>query len=156
VLGIAGAAALTAAGVFALVGLFFTLHKNDSAVNETPPAQNPFELGTLLVFAALFAIVSIASAALISHLGGSSVIGSSLVSGFIDVDVATLTALRSIAIPPDLVGLAVLAALASNAIGRLVLAASAGTRTYGMLLALATTAALAAGYAVHMLVPKFY
>jgi uncharacterized membrane protein (DUF4010 family) len=153
ILGIVGPAVLAAAGTFALGGLFLTLRRN-GAVNETPPAQNPFELGTLLIFAALFAAVSMAGAALVGHLGSSSIIATSTVSGFLDVDVAALGALRLIAIPPDLIGAAVLAALASNAVGRLILAASAGTRTYGALLALDTLAALAAGYAAYVFLPK--
>lgn len=157
-LGIFGPAALAAAGTFALGGLFFTLRRRDDAADETPPAQNPFELGTLLVFAALFAIVSTGSAALVLHLGSGSLVGTSAVSGFVDVDVAVLNALRSVgqAIAPDLIGLAILAALASNAVGRLILAASAGTRTYGMLLALVTAAALVAGYASYVLAPKSF
>ncbi|MGE3832435.1 MAG: MgtC/SapB family protein [Parvibaculaceae bacterium] len=157
-LGIFGPAALAAAGTFALGGLFFTLRRRDDATDETPPAQNPFELGTLLVFAALFAIVSTGSAALVLHLGSGSLVGTSAVSGFVDVDVAVLNALRSVgqAIAPDLIGLAILAALASNAVGRLILAASAGTRTYGMLLALVTAAALVAGYASYVLAPKSF
>jgi uncharacterized membrane protein (DUF4010 family) len=155
ILTLAGPAIVAAAVTFALAGLLFTLRNNDG-MNETPPAQNPFELGTLLVFAALFAIVSTSGAALIDHLGSSSLVGTSAVSGILDVDVATLSALRSTghAVPEDVISLAVLAALASNAIGRLVLAATAGTRTYGMLLALVTLAALAAGYAAFALVPK--
>ncbi|MGE3833002.1 MAG: DUF4010 domain-containing protein, partial [Parvibaculaceae bacterium] len=158
ILGIFGPAALTAAGTFALGGLFFTLRRRDDATDETPPVQNPFELGTLLVFAALFAIVSTGSAALVLHLGSGSLVGTSAVSGFVDVDVAVLNALRSVgqAIAPDLIGLAILAALASNAVGRLILAASAGTRTYGMLLALVTAAALVAGYASYVLAPKSF
>jgi uncharacterized membrane protein (DUF4010 family) len=155
ILALAGPAIVAAAVTFAIAGLLFTLRNNDG-MNETPSAQNPFELGTLLVFAALFAIVSTAGAALIDQLGSGSLVGTSAVSGILDVDVATLSALRSTghAVPEDVISFAVLAALASNAIGRLVLAASAGTRTYGMLLALATLAALAAGYAAFALVPK--
>ena len=153
---LAGPAILAAAVTFGLGGFIFTLRKNEE-VNESPQAQNPFELGTLLVFAALFAIVSTAGAALIDQLGSGSLVGTSAVSGILDVDVAVLSALRSTghAVPHDVISLAVLAALASNAIGRLVLAASAGTRTYGMLLTLATLAALAAGYAAFALIPQF-
>ena len=157
ILGFIGPAALAAASTFALGGLIFILRRDGRAADETPPAQNPFELGTLFVFAVLFAVVATASAALVVHLGSASILATSAVSGLVDVDVATLNALRSTgpAISPELIGTAILAALASNAVGRLGLAASAGTKTYGMLLAMATAAALAAGYAAFILIPGF-
>ena len=58
------------------------------------PANNPFELVPLLIFAALFAIVSTASAALVGMLGSGSLVATSALSGAFDVDVAVLSALR--------------------------------------------------------------
>ena len=122
-----GPAALAAAAAFALSGLVLIARSTDKDNSEVS-AKNPFELVPLLIFAALFALVSTASAALVGMLGSGSLVVTSALSGAFDVDVAVLTALRMVgqAVSPEIVGQGVLAALAANAIGRLGLAISAG------------------------------
>jgi uncharacterized membrane protein (DUF4010 family) len=156
VIGVVAPAALAAALAFAACGgvlIARSKGENDSEM----AARNPFDLGPLLVFAALFAIVSTVSAALVGRLGGQSLLVTSALSGTFDVDVATLSALRMVerAVSPEIAGGAVLAALGANALGRLALAISAGPFAYWLPLALATALAAASGAAALLLIPPF-
>ncbi len=110
-------------------------------------ARNPFELGPLLLFAVLFAVVATASAALAAQFGGRGLLASSALAATFDVDVSVLGALRLVkhSVPVDTVGQAVLAALAANAIGRLLLAISAGPVRFWLPLAGATLIAVTVG-----------
>lgn len=157
VIGVAGPAALAAALAFAAGGAVLIVRRGDEADGSAIPARNPFDLGPLLVFAALFAIVSTASAALVGELGGGSLVATSAFSGIFDVDVATLTAVRMVdgAVSSQIAGQAVLAALAANAVGRLGLAISAGPVAYWLPLAAATILAAGFGLAAYLLVPSF-
>jgi uncharacterized membrane protein (DUF4010 family) len=113
--------------------------------------RNPFELRALLVFAAFFAVVSTASAALVGQFGHSSVLATSAISGIFDVDVAVLSALRLTSQQIDLpmIGSAVLMALAANAFGRLCLAVLAGPVPFWFSLLASTAAAVAAGWGIY-------
>ena len=150
-----GPAALAAAAAFALSGLVLIARSTDKDNSEVS-AKNPFELVPLLIFAALFALVSTASAALVGMLGSGSLVVTSALSGAFDVDVAVLTALRMVgqAVSPEIVGQGVLAALAANAIGRLGLAISAGPIAYWVPLVAATALAAGCGFAAYVLVPQ--
>jgi len=151
-----GPAAVAAAAAFALSGLVLIARSTDKDNSEVS-AKNPFELVPLLIFAALFALVSTASAALVGVLGSGSLVVTSALSGAFDVDVAVLSALRMVgqAVSPEIVGQAVLAALAANAVGRLGLAISAGSIAYWMPLVAANALAAGCGFAAYMLVPQF-
>lgn len=158
VIGTAGPAALAAAFAFAAAGAVLIFRSSGTEKDgSTVPAKNPFDLGPLLIFAALFAIVSTASAALVGLLGSGSLVATSAVSGSFDVDVAVLSALRMVdqAVSPEIAGQAVLAALAANAVGRLALAVSAGPLGYWVPLAAATALAGGCGLAAYLLIPSF-
>jgi len=154
VIGIVGPAAIAAALAFAASGALLLVSSARDDHSDVP-ARNPFDLGPLLLFAALFAIVSTASAALVGRLGGGSLVATSALSGTFDVDVAVLSALRMVkqAIAPEIAGQAVLAALAANAVGRLALAVSAGPLAYWLPLAAATALAGGCGLAAYVLIP---
>ncbi|RWA63166.1 MgtC/SapB family protein [Mesorhizobium sp.] len=148
-----GMPALAASVAFALCGIFLlTNHGRDP--EKGTPTRNPFELGPLLLFAMLFAIVSTASAALAAQFGGHGLLASSALAGMFDVDVSVLSALRLVkhSVSVEAVGLAVLTALTANAIGRLSLAAFAGPVRFWLPLAGITLVAAAAG-CFTMLVP---
>ncbi|MER9120162.1 DUF4010 domain-containing protein [Mesorhizobium sp. M0954] len=122
-----GIPAIAAALSFAALGAL--LLTRDSGDHEGGAiARNPFELGPLLLFALLFAIVATASAALAAQFGGRGLLASSALAGTFDVDVSVLNALRLVkhSVAVETGGQAVLAALAANAIGRLSLAVFAG------------------------------
>jgi uncharacterized membrane protein (DUF4010 family) len=144
---------LVAAAVLATAGLLLL---SFGSVSQTgaDAVRNPFELRSLLVFAALFAVVSTASAALAGHFGSSSLLASSAVSGMFDVDVAVLSALRLVSqeIGLSVVGSAVLAALAANAFGRIGLAVLAGPASFWLPLSASTVAAAAAAWGTYVLV----
>lgn len=144
---LAAAAGFVASGV-----LLFSM----PGAKQLPDAamRNPFELGPLLVFAGLFATVSVASAVLSGFFGDAGMIAASAVSGLFDVDVAVLSALRRAA--ESSVGasaLAVLVALAANAAGRFTLAAMAGPLRFSAAFLAATVTALALGAAALAISP---
>lgn len=122
-------------------------------VSGAPPSsgtsglRNPFELRALLAFAGLFALVSTVSAALVARFGSASLLVTTAISGLLDSDVATLSALRLADQPIGLtlIGMAVLVAVASNAGGRCFLALLAGPAAFWLPLSGATLAAVFAG-----------
>ena len=119
--------ALPAALCFGLCGALLLVRAGDQP-SGVPLARNPFDLGPLLLFALVLSVVSTGSAALAGHVGGSGLLAASAIAGAFDVDVATLSALRLIGtgLTPEMAGMAVLAALAANAGGRLLMAMIAG------------------------------
>lgn len=147
--------ALAAALVFAACGAVLMTY-NSGGHESGASARNPFELGPLLLFALLFATVATASAALATQFGGRGLLASSALAGTFDVDVSVLGALRLIklSVPVDTVGLAVLAAMAANAIGRLSLAVFAGPIRFSLPLSGATFTAAATGYFAMVMLPN--
>ena len=143
-----GVAALAAALTFATFGAFLLNRNGKHGGKKGAPARNPFELGPLLLFALLFAIVATMSAALAGNFGGRGLLATSIFSGAFDVDVAVLSALRLVeqSVPAEAAGQAVLAALAANAVGRLSLATFAGPVWFWLPLAVATLIAAGVGY----------
>ena len=138
--------ALCAAAVLGATGLALLFYgRGDQQPDDV--LRNPFELRALLGFAAFFALVSTASAALVGQFGGSSLPATSALSGMFDVDVAVLSAVRLDATQVGLpmIGTAILIALAANALGRISLAVLAGPLRFWLPLLLATLAAAAAG-----------
>ena len=138
--------AIAAAFAFAVSGALLICR--DSGKGEgSAIARNPFELGPLLLFAVLFAIVATASAGLAAQFGGRGLLASSALAGAFDVDVSVLGALRLVkhSVSVETVGQALLAALAANAIGRLLLAISAGPVKFWLPLAAATLVAVTLG-----------
>ncbi|MCE6958574.1 DUF4010 domain-containing protein [Cereibacter sphaeroides] len=138
--------ALATAAVLVLSGGLM-LFLGPAAVEGADGVRNPFELRALALFAALFAFVSMASAILVSYFGDTSLLASAAISGSLDVDVAVLSSLRMIGrgIALPLVAAAVLAAVASNACARILLAVLAGPPAFWLPLAAATFSAVAAG-----------
>ncbi|RUW61086.1 MgtC/SapB family protein [Mesorhizobium sp. M7A.F.Ca.US.008.03.1.1] len=141
-----GIPAIAAALAFASCGALL-LARDSGGGESSGIARNPFELGRLLLFALLFAIVASASAGLAAQFGGRGLQVTSALAGTFDVDVSVLSALRLVkqSVPVETIGQAVLGALAANAIGRLLLAISTGPFRFWLPLAGATLAAATAG-----------
>lgn len=118
-------------------------------------SRSPFDLGPLLLFALLFAAVSTLNAALVGHIGSAGLITSTAVSGAVDVDVAVLSVLRLVgtSITVEAAGRAVLAAIAVNALLRLILAMATSAPRFWVPLLLATAGAGALGGAVLVVSP---
>src|SRR5690606_18900236 len=128
-------------------------HSHEAAGDQ--PQRNPFELGTLLVFAGAFALVSTVSAALSSRFGESGLLATTAVSGAFDVDVAVLSSLRLVegGTAVALVGQAVLVALGTNAVWRLFLAMLTGPTRFSLPLAAITACAVALAVAAFVWLP---
>lgn len=106
-------------------------HKHVVGLKTTP--QNPFRLRPALEFGLLFTAVMFLSKAGTVTLGTGAFMGTSVIGGL--VDVATVIApaadlLRSSRLTMDTAAAAVLLALASNALLKIVLAAVCGTREF--------------------------
>ena len=155
VLGVVGLAILAAVASLAVCGGLY-LTRGQLTGDDDSSVRNPFELGTLLIFAVLFAAVSTISAAAASGRSSGMVV-TSAISGIFDIDVAVLSALRLLGSSADLeaVGHAVLIALATNASGRLVVAATTGPAHFWLPLAVASLAAVAAGLAAFFYLAHF-
>lgn len=141
-----GIPAIGAALAFASCGALL-LARDSGGGESSAIVHNPFELGPLLLFALLFAIVATASAGLAAQFGGRGLQVTSALAGTFDVDVSVLSALRLVkqSVPVETIGQAVLGALAANAIVRLLLAISTGPFRFWLPLAGATLAAATAG-----------
>jgi len=148
--------AIAAALAFAACGALL-LARDRGNGEGSAIARNPFELGPLLLFALLFAIVATASAALAAQFGGRGLLASSALAATFDVDVSVLGALRLVkhSVPVETVTRAVLAALAANAIGRASLGVFAGPSGFWLPLVGATLVAIATGYGTMLLAPAF-
>jgi uncharacterized membrane protein (DUF4010 family) len=154
-LALALAAPILSAGVvFGLLGAAMLRGVANAGPMETR-LGNPFDLGPLLIFAASFAIVATASAALTSHYGAGSAIVTSGVSGVLDVDVAALTAARLTGgtIPIATAAAAVLFAVAANLLAKVAAAFAIGPIGYSIRLLGATAAAILAGAAAFVALP---
>lgn len=156
VFAVIGIPALAAALAFAACGVFLLARDGGDHKSGGLP-RNPFELGPLLLFALLFAVVATASAAMAAQFGGRGLLASSTLAGTFDVDVSVLSALRLVkhSVPVETVGRAVLAALAANAIGRVSLAIFAGPVRFWLPLIGATLIAVLTGYGALLLLPTF-
>lgn len=143
---------LTAAVVFVACGSLL-MAKRVSGAGQDVEARNPFELMPLLVFASLFAATATLGAAVVARIGNNSLIGISAASGIFDVDVAVLTALRSVggAMPLPTVGAAVLAAALVNTGGRIFVAILSGTAGYWVPLGVVSLVAAATGVSTHVI-----
>lgn len=150
--------AIFVATVSLIVFAFIFLSRHAIAASDTTqPTRNPFDLGPLMLFALLFAIVSTTSAFLSARYS-NGLVATSVVSGTFDVDVAVLSALRLLGgtTAKEIVAHAVLAALFTNALGRLFVAGvTAPPVRFWLPLAMATTVAAAIGYAAFVLAPHF-
>lgn len=153
VLMVMGPAALAAALAFGACGALLLRHRGPAGVDAQ--SRSPFDLGPLLVFALLFAVVATANAALATHVGTQGLVAASAISGAIDVDVATLSALRLVGVSATAatVGQAVLAAVAVNALLRVAMAIATAPPRFWIPLLLATGAAAALGVLSFVLLP---
>ena len=114
---------------------------------ETVAARNPFELDSLVIFAGLFALTTTISAALVSRIGNGGLVALSATSGTFDVDVAVLSALRTgqHGLRLHIIGKTVLAAVAANAVGRMIIAIASRTLFYCLPIAVVSILAMSAG-----------
>jgi uncharacterized membrane protein (DUF4010 family) len=147
-------AALAASAAFALSGWLLITRTPESEAAERSD-RNPLEPKTIAISAALYAAMSLIGALSAKYLGSESLPITAAITGMADVDVAVLAMLRlqGGAIAAEILALAVLAAFASNALFRVISAATIAPPGFSMPLGIVTLLAIGLGFAVHMLVP---
>jgi uncharacterized membrane protein (DUF4010 family) len=149
-----GPAAATAAIVFAgSCARNFLLAAGQAPSRTYRPAIRSRSV-PLLIFATIFAAAAIASAVLVSRFGNSGLLATSALTGTVDVDVAVLAALQvgRNAMPIDVIGEAILIAMATNALCRAGIATVLGPSTFSKTFATLTITAGAAAFAVHTII----
>lgn len=119
-----------AAIVFGISGGVLSFRAQPTVSEHQP--RNPFDLVSLLIFAAVFALISTLSAALVQRFGIGSILLTSALAGIADVDIAVLSVLRLSIDPNNQVAIrnAILIALATNGGARVILAAVTGGLKY--------------------------
>lgn len=116
--------------------------------------RNPLELRTALGFGVLLAFVSLASTILGDMFGAAGSLALAAIAGLADVDAITLSMTQNTSTGPDIASTAILVAVASNTVAKVVLATLAGGKAMGWRLGAASAAALiasTAGLAAYML-----
>jgi uncharacterized membrane protein (DUF4010 family) len=119
--------------------------RNYSASGDGQAFKNPFDLSSVLAFAALLAVVLVLTKALTATFGGFGAIGLAALAGVPDVDAVTLSATQLAATASFDAEVAILVAVAANSLSKSVLAMTIGGRRFGLAYLGASFAALAAG-----------
>lgn len=119
----------------------------DRSMVEPLQLKNPFDLGVVLGFGAILAVVMTLAKALTLWTGATTVMALAAVSGVADVDAITLSMARlgRADIPVETAALAILLAVGVNSVSKVVLGAVLGGRMFGAMLAGGTALAIAAG-----------
>jgi uncharacterized membrane protein (DUF4010 family) len=144
---------IAAALVFAVFGL--VLLRSVSSETSSHEHRNPLDLKPILISALILMVMSVFSAISSRYFGSSSLPITAAIAGMADVDVAVLSMVRlqNGPTPAEMLGLAVLAAYASNALTRFVSAAAIAPRFFSLSYGAATALALLAAFAVYWLLP---
>ncbi len=127
------AVSLSAGGLTALiVAAVFARH---AARTEAPPVRSgaAFRLGDAVLFAGLVTLVSLVATVVQRRFGGAGLLVAAAVSGLADAHAfagSTGALVARSAVPPEAAALAVLVATSSNAVTKVVLAATSGSRAY--------------------------
>ena len=141
-------AAAASALVFAAGGLL-ALFRRAKGAKTSDEVLVPFELTTVFGFGALLAVIMLLSAWLSKAASAVGVYALAAVSGLVDVDAITLSQARQAAEGGSmrLAAAAILIALATNALQRVIMALSIGARPFAVRFAIVSAAAVAAGVA---------
>jgi uncharacterized membrane protein (DUF4010 family) len=120
---------LFAGGMAAAYGSVFTLFAVRQSGTDVAQTGGAFSLRTALFFGSILAVILVVSAGLHERFGGAGVLLAALVAGLVDthaaaISVASLVATGKIA-PQDAV-VPILAALTSNTLSKIVMAATSG------------------------------
>jgi uncharacterized membrane protein (DUF4010 family) len=143
--------AVAAALTYGLAGIGL-LRRSSQTDDAAIATGNPFELPSVLTFAALFAFVSVSAQALIQWFGASGLLAVATIAAIADVDAAALAAVRTAGTTATetTAANAILLAIAINAIARNAYAFVLGERAFALLFAAATLVALAALLTIYL------
>ncbi|SFI05215.1 Uncharacterized membrane protein, DUF4010 family [Bosea sp. OK403] len=146
----AGPAALAGAGAFGMASLLLLRSSGQELDGKAPPLTNPFDLQPLLAFAVTLTLVLLLVGWLTSLISQQGLFLSSGLVGLVDVDVAALTAARNVEAlgGPRRAAIAILLALAVNAVARVGYAMITGPLAFSAWLLLITGAAFGCGLSI--------
>jgi len=140
--------------LLAAVGFFFD--RRAAHTLEPPPLDlaNPFEIGEVLRFGLLLAVIMVAAKLLLNGFGANGLLPLAAVTGLADVDPITLSVSRmlGVSLTPAAGALAILLAGAANLVAKAAVALGVGGFRHGAPLALAGAASIALGAAIHFFV----
>ncbi|MFN3867782.1 MAG: MgtC/SapB family protein [Hyphomicrobiaceae bacterium] len=139
-------AALVLAGWAALSVWHHAQNANASTGIEL---ENPFELGTVLKFGAILALIMLATKLLSGRFGASGLLALAVISGMGDVDAMTLAMARQVGagVTAPVAAEVILTVVAVNTVSKAALAWSAGGRAAGLPMLTASIMAIIAGAA---------
>ncbi len=114
------------------------------------PFRNPFEILAVLRFAALLAVILVASKALVALFGGRGAVGVAAFAGLADVDAITLsiTQVKGASVTAVEAAVAIFVAAVANSVTKTAIAFYAGTAGFGLRYGAVTLAAVLAAAAV--------
>lgn len=126
---------LFAGGMAAAYGAVFTLLAARQSGTDVAQTGGVFSLKTALMFGSILAVILVVSAGLQERFGGAGVLLAALVAGLVDthaaaISVASLVASGKVA-PQDAI-VPILAALTSNTLSKIVMAATSGGWTFAL------------------------
>ncbi|MFC0218482.1 MgtC/SapB family protein [Pseudochelatococcus lubricantis] len=114
---------------------------------EAPGPENPFEIGSVLKLAAVIAFATVAARVAAAAFGDRGTIVVSVIMGLVDIDsvILSITRLTDATLSAGTRELAILAAITTNIIAKMVYSVALGSRRYGLLIAAVSVASLVAG-----------
>jgi uncharacterized membrane protein (DUF4010 family) len=134
----------------AYVGMLLRWSLTEEKTHAEPlQLKNPFDLGVVLGFGALLAVVMVLAKALTVWTDSTAVLALAAASGIADVDAITLSMARlgRADLAAETAALAILLAVLVNSVSKVLLATMAGGRVFGAMLVGGTALAIAAGLA---------
>jgi uncharacterized membrane protein (DUF4010 family) len=139
-----------ASGALLLSRSSITVHER-----REPMLSNPVEVGTALRFGALIALIMLLAKVLATSVGAVGIYGLAALSGLADVDSLTLSVsgMAGHELISRSAALAVLLAVAANTVAKTVIAGVAGTLRHGLLVGIASAAAVIAALATYLIAP---
>lgn len=126
-------AAMTAAGLL-FAWWLARRERHREATGSSVTLGNPFRIGPALKFGALFVLVRLAARWATAEFGSAGAIASSALGGTVDVDAIAFSlagVVKDGQLSPAGAAIALIVAIASNAVLKTILAYSAGGRVYG-------------------------
>ncbi|HUJ03984.1 MAG TPA: DUF4010 domain-containing protein, partial [Rhizomicrobium sp.] len=138
------------------VGAVFFFDRRAAHTLEAPSLDlaNPFEIGEVLRFGLLLAVIMVAAKLLLTGFGESGLLPLAVLTGLADVDPITLSVARmlGVGLTPAVGALAILLAGTANLVAKAAVGLAVGGVRHGVPMALAAAAAIALGAAIHVFV----
>ena len=138
---------LAALAQAAIAGAFGNWARDDAPAEEPLTLKNPFDLGVVLEFGALLALIMALTKGLAAWAGSKGAFALAAVSGLVDVDAISLSLARLApnGLDAQSAAFAILIAVAANSLSKVALATTAGGLRLAQHLAWGLAAAAAAG-----------